>query len=51
MLWVFHLTVTIGGCLILLKNAGFLVDVRKLLRIAEGVLSLAGKLPIKPGPK
>ncbi len=51
LLWVFHLVVTVGGFLILLKNAGFIVDMKKLLTIAEGVLSFAGKIPFRGSRK
>jgi hypothetical protein len=45
-LWMFHLVITIGGCLILLKNAGFLIDVKKLLAVTESILGIAGKIPM-----
>jgi hypothetical protein len=44
-MWVLHGLMTVGGVLILMKNAGFLIEVRQLLRVFEDLLGLAPKLP------
>jgi hypothetical protein len=44
-LWIIHGIITAGGMLILLKNAGFLVEVRQLLRVFEDMLGLTSKIP------
>lgn len=38
LLWTLHVTITLGALFILLKNAGFLVDTRKMLNMIEGLV-------------